>query len=281
MENRLNFRAWLIAACGTLLLHGAVASARADTLDDIKKKGEMVVGMEAAYVPYEFFKDGKIVGYDCDIAEKIAAKIGVKVSFIDTDWNGIIPALYAHKFDVIMSGMTMTAERAKRVSFSMPYGDASVMVFLRANDDSIKTAADLSGKTIGTQLGSAPAVVAQKLDAKFKAEGKPGLVDIKLYEHFPEAYLDLANHRTDAVLNSLSTLQVVMKEQPGKFRMIGGVQDIKAYFGLAFRKDDERLTKIANDVLGEMKANGELGKLQEKWFGATMDSPNEIPAVLP
>jgi polar amino acid transport system substrate-binding protein len=277
----LNFRAWLIAACGTFVLHGAIASARADTLDDIKKKGEMVVGMEAAYVPYEFFKDGKIVGYDCDIAEKIAAKIGVKVSFLDTDWAGIIPALYAHKFDVIMSGMTMTAERAKRVSFSMPYGDASVMVFLLANNTTIKTAADLSGKTIGSQLGSAPAVVAQKLDAKFKAEGKPGLADIKLYEHFPEAYLDLANHRTDAVLNSLSTLQVVMKEQPGKFRMIGGVQDIKAYFGLAFRKDDERLTKIANEVLGEMKANGELAKLQEKWFGGTMESPNEIPAVLP
>ncbi len=277
----MNFRAWLIAACGTFVLHGAIASARADTLDDIKKKGEMVVGMEAAYVPYEFFKDGKIVGYDCDIAEKIAAKIGVKVSFLDTDWAGIIPALYAHKFDVIMSGMTMTAERAKRVSFSMPYGDASVMVFLLANNTTIKTAADLSGKTIGSQLGSAPAVVAQKLDAKFKAEGKPGLADIKLYEHFPEAYLDLANHRTDAVLNSLSTLQVVMKEQPGKFRMIGGVQDIKAYFGLAFRKDDERLTKIANEVLGEMKANGELAKLQEKWFGGTMESPNEIPAVLP
>jgi polar amino acid transport system substrate-binding protein len=277
----LNFRAWLIAACGTFVLHGAIASARADTLDDIKKKGEMVVGMEAAYVPYEFFKDGKIIGYDCDIAEKIAAKIGVKVSFLDTDWAGIIPALYAHKFDVIMSGMTMTAERAKRVSFSMPYGDASVMVFLLANNTTIKTAADLSGKTIGSQLGSAPAVVAQKLDAKFKAEGKPGLADIKLYEHFPEAYLDLANHRTDAVLNSLSTLQVVMKEQPGKFRMIGGVQDIKAYFGLAFRKDDERLTKIANEVLGEMKANGELAKLQEKWFGGTMESPNEIPAVLP
>ncbi len=277
----MNFRAWLIAACGTFVLHGAIASARADTLDDIKKKGEMVVGMEAAYVPYEFFKDGKIIGYDCDIAEKIAAKIGVKVSFLDTDWAGIIPALYAHKFDVIMSGMTMTAERAKRVSFSMPYGDASVMVFLLANNTTIKTAADLSGKTIGSQLGSAPAVVAQKLDAKFKAEGKPGLADIKLYEHFPEAYLDLANHRTDAVLNSLSTLQVVMKEQPGKFRMIGGVQDIKAYFGLAFRKDDERLTKIANEVLGEMKANGELAKLQEKWFGGTMESPNEIPAVLP
>ena len=156
MENHVKFRAWLIAACATLTLQGAITAARADTLDDIKKKGEMVVGMEAAYVPYEFFKDGKIIGYDCDIAQKIADKIGVKVTFIDTDWAGIIPALYAKKFDVIMSGMTMTADRAKKISFSQPYGDASVVILLRANETSIKTAADLSGKTLGTQLGSAP-----------------------------------------------------------------------------------------------------------------------------
>jgi polar amino acid transport system substrate-binding protein len=281
MENRLNIRAWLLAACGTLVLQGSIAAARADTLDDIKKKGEMVVGMEAAYVPYEFFKDGKIIGYDCDIAQKIADKIGVKVTFVDTEWNGIIPALYAHKFDVIMSAVTMTKERAEKVSFSMPYGDASVMILLRANDNSIKVADDLSGKPVGSQLGSAPSQVASRFDTKLKAEGKPGFAELKLYDHFPEAYLDLANHRTDAVLNSLSTLQVVMKDQPGKYRMIGGVQDLKAYFGLAFRKDDAALTKLANGVLAEMKSNGELSALQTKWFGATMDSPNEVPAVLP
>jgi len=274
-------RAWLFAACAAMLVHGFAPAAQADTLADIKKNGEMVVGMEVAYVPYEFFKDGQIVGYDCDIAQKIAAKIGVKVRFIDTEWNGIIPALYAKKFDVIMSAMTMTKERAEKVGFSKPYGDASVMIFLRANDTSIKTATDLSGHAIGTQLGSAPAQVAQRFDAKLKSEGKPGFTDIKLYEHFPEAYLDLANHRTDAVLNSLSTLQVVMKEQPGKFRMIDGVQDIKAYFGLAFRKDDQALLDVANSVLTEMKADGELAALQTKWFGATMDSPDAIPATLP
>ena len=285
----MKIHAWLLAACAALMLNGVTArvgagftaTARADTLDDIKKKGEMVVGMEAAYVPYEFFKDGQIVGYDCDIARKIAAKIGVKVTFIDTEWAGIIPALYAHKFDMIISAMTMTKERAEKVLFTMPYGDASVMIFLRANDTSIKTAEDLSGKPVGSQLGSAPAQVGQRFEAKLKAEGKPGFSDLKLYEHFPEAYLDLANHRTDAVLNSLSTLAVVMKEQPGKFRMIGGVQDIKAYFGMAFRKDDTRLRDIANSVLAEMKADGELAALQDKWFGARMDSPNEVPATLP
>lgn len=280
METRLNFRAWLIAACGTLVLH-SVVPARADTLDDVKKKGEMIVGMEAAYVPYEFFKDGKIVGYDCDIAQKIADRIGVKAVFVDTEWNGIIPALYAKKFDVIMSAMTITKERAEKVSFSMPYGDASAMILLRANDTADKTAEDLSGKAVGAQLGSAHAQVAQRFEAKLKTMNKPGFSEIKLYDHYPEAYMDLSNHRTDGVVNSLSTLQVVMKDQPGKFRMIGGVQDIKAYFGLAFRKDDTALAKVADTVLGEMKANGELAALQTKWFGGTMDSPNEVPANLP
>ena len=267
-----------ILALAALL--GSIA-ARADTLEDMKKRGEMVVGMEAAYVPYEYFDNGKIVGYDCDLAQKIADKIGVKVRFVDTDWSGIIPALYAGKFDVIMSAMTMTKERAEKVLFSMPYGDASAMILLRANGDPIKTADDMSGHAIGSQLGSAPAQVAQRFEAKLKQQGKPGYTELKLYEHFPEAYLDLLNHRTDAVINSLSSLDVVMKDQPGKYRMIGGIQDIKAYFGLAFRKDDAAMQKVANDVLAQMKADGSLAKLQEKWFGTTMDSPNEIPANLP
>ena len=275
----MSIRTWLLAACAVGMLQAAPA--QADTLAEIKSKGEMVVGMEAAYVPYEFFKDGKIIGYDCDLAQKIADKIGVKTVFVDTEWNGIIPALYARKFDVIISAMTMTRERSEKVRFSMPYGDASTVIFLRANDASIKAADDLAGKPVGAQLGSAQQQVGERFEAKLKAEGKPGFTELKLYDHYPEAYLDLSNHRTDAVLNSLSTLLVVMKDQPGKFRIIGGVQDIKAYFGMAFRQGDDAMAKVADGVLGEMKANGELTALQMKWFGTTMDSPNELPAVLP
>jgi len=278
LENFLKIRTWLLAACATILLIGA---ARADAIDDMKKKGEMVVGMEVAYVPYEFFKDGEIVGYDCDIARKIAAKIGVKAVFIDTDWSGIIPALYAHKFDVIMSGMTMTKERAEKVYFSMPYGDASMMIFLRADESRIKGPEDLSGMVVAATLGSAGAGVIERFNAHLKSEGKPGFSDIKLFEHYPEAYLELSNHRADAVLNSLSTLAVVMRDQPGKFKMIGGIQDLKAYFGLAFRQQDGRFRDLANETLAEMKKSGELDALQVKWFGTTMVTPNEIPPVLP
>ncbi len=255
--------------------------AQADALADIKQQGELAVGMEAAYVPYEYFDAGQIVGYDCDLAKAIAGKIGVKVRFVDTAWDGVIPALYANKFSAIMSAMTITRARAEKVLFSMPYGDASNMILLRASGDPVTTADELSSHGVGAQLGSAGAQVARDFEAKLKADGKSGYTDFKLYEHYPEAYLDLQNHRIDAVINSLSSLNIVMKDQPGKYKVIGGIQSIKAYFGMAFRKDDTSLQAAANEILGAMKANGTLAALQTKWFGATMETPNVVPATLP
>ncbi|WP_428486492.1 transporter substrate-binding domain-containing protein [Rhodopila sp.] len=277
------FRRSLLTAAGAVGLTGlsSARSAQADTLDEVKKHGTLMVGTEAAYVPYEFFKDGAIVGYDPDIADLMVPKIGVKAKFIDTQWSGIIPALYAGKFDCIISAMTITKERAEKVLFSMPYADASNMILLRANETNIKTADDLSGKIVGVQLGSAAAGIIKVFEAKLKAAGKPGYADVKQYEHYPEAYQDLLNKRIDAVVNSRSTMLVVMRDAPNKFKMIGGVSDITAYFGMAFRKEDVALRDFVNTQLAAMKQDGTLAKLQEKWFGATMETPNSVPDVLP
>ena len=83
------------------------------------------------------------------------------------------------------------------------------------------------------------------------------------------------------MVNSKSTLLVVMRDAPGKFIILPGVSDVTAYFGMAFRKDDERLRDFFNDQLATMKKDGTLDKLQMQWFGATMETPNTIPAVLP
>ena len=276
-------RRTLLTGAGSAALLGLVSTrqARADTLDDVKKRGTLVVGMEVAYVPYEFFKDGKIIGYDPDIIDHIVGKLGVKAQLVDTAWNGIIPALYAKKFDVVVSAMTITKERADKVLFSMPYADASNVILLRANEDRIKSADDLSGKIVGVQIGSAAAGIIKVFEAKLKADGKPGYADVKQYEHYPEAYQDLINKRVDAVVNSKSTMMVVMRDAPGQFKMIGGVSDITAYFGMAFRKDDTAFQAFVNTQLADMKTSGELAKLQEKWFGGTMETPNTVPAVLP
>ncbi len=277
----MDLRRLLTTGMGALALTVAASAVQADIFDDIKKKGEMVVGMEVAYVPYEFFKDGEVMGYDVDLTRRFAEKLGVKVKFVDTEWAGIIPALLANKFDVIISGMTITAERAQKVNFSMPYAEATSVVLARADDDSIKTAEDLAGKRVGAQLGSAADKVAKKFEDAIKAKGKPGYSDYKLYDHYPEAYVDLTNKRIDGVVNALSSLQIVIKETPGKYKTVTGVQDIKAYFGMAFRLDDKKMLAFVNEQLGEMKKNGELDKLQIKWFGSTTETPNEVPKELP
>ncbi|HVY17350.1 MAG TPA: transporter substrate-binding domain-containing protein [Rhodopila sp.] len=275
-------RSLLLGTGAGLLTLPAIRAARAeDTLDKVKKAGVLNVGTEAAYVPYEFIKDGQIVGYDVDIANHLLPKINVKSHFIDTAWNGIIPALYANKFDCIISGMTMTKDRAAKVLFTQPYADASLMILTRANDDKIKTADDLSGKVIGVQLGSAAADIMGKFETKLKASGKPGYAGVKQYDHYPEAYQDLLNGRTEAVINSRSTLMVLMRDTPGKFKMGAPVSDIPAYYGMAFRKEDTALCKFFNDGLTEMKKDGSLVDLQKKWFGSTMETPDKVPEVLP
>ncbi len=276
-------RRTVLTGAGSAALWGLAGTraARADTLDEVKKRGTLVVGMEAAYVPYEFFKDGKIIGYDPDIIEHFVGKLGVKAQLVDTAWNGIIPALYAKKFDVIVSAMTITKERAEKVLFSMPYADASNVILLRAGEDRIKVADDLSGKIIGVQIGSAAAGIIKTFETKLKGGGKPGYSDVKQYEHYPEAYQDLLNKRIDAVVNSRSTMMVVMRDAPGKFKMIPGVSDITAYFGMAFRKEDASLQAFANEQLAGLKKSGELEKLQDKWFGGPMDTPDVVPEVLP
>jgi polar amino acid transport system substrate-binding protein len=173
------------ATTASILSMASIGRARADALDEVKKRGTLIVGTEAAYVPYEFFKDGKIVGYDPDIADLMVPKIGAKAQFIDTAWSGIIPALYAGKFDCIISAMTMTKDRSEKVLFSMPYADASNVILLRDDETRIKAADDLSGKIIGVQLGSAAAGIIKTFEAKLKAAGKPGYTDVKQYEHYP------------------------------------------------------------------------------------------------
>jgi polar amino acid transport system substrate-binding protein len=104
---------------------------------------------------------------------------------------------------------------------------------------------------------------------------------VKRYEHYPEAYQDLINKRVDAVVNSRSTMMVVMRDAPGQFKMIPGVSEITAYFGMAFRKEDTSFQSFVNTELASLKSSGQLAKLQEKWFGGTMDTPNMVPDVLP
>src|SRR5258706_4238387 len=154
----------LIGLAGTAAVLGGPGAARAAvSLADVKGSGKLRIGVEAAYVPFTFRKEGKIVGYDVDLADIFCESLGVKPDIVDTAWAGVIPSLYAKKFDMIMSAMTYTAERLQRVGFSIPYAEASQALLIRAADEgSIKGLNDLSKKVVGIKLGSPGEVLAKK-----------------------------------------------------------------------------------------------------------------------
>jgi polar amino acid transport system substrate-binding protein len=266
------------AATGALSSWSRAVAAAPVSMEQIKKSGVLHVGCEAAYVPFTYRdSSGKIVGFDVDIVGRYLAPIGVKPDFIDTQWSGVIPALYAGRFDMVPT-MSYTKERLERVLFSIPYADASQALLIRAADkDKIKTIADMSGRILGIKLGSPGETLKLKLDQQLKTERGAGFKDVKTYDDHPAAYLALAQGSVDGVLNTVPTLAVVMRDKPGAFAMVSNVGSDN-WHGYAFRKEDKELADFINGRITAMKQSGELYELQEKWFGFRMNVADTIPS---
>jgi polar amino acid transport system substrate-binding protein len=262
---------------GLLMTANRTAIAAPVTLEALKKAGEVKVGCEAAYVPFTYRDNtGKIVGFDVDFATRIWEPVAVKPIFIDTQWSGVIPALYAGRFDMVPT-MSYTKERLERVLFSIPYADASQALLIRSADkDKVKTIADLSGKVLGIKLGSPGETLKVKLDAQLKSERGGGFKDVKTYDDHPAAYLALAQGSVDGVLNTVPTLSVVMRDKPGVYAMVQNVGG-NNWHGYAFRKEDTEIANYMNQRITAMKGNGEIGALQDKWFGFRMNLADQIP----
>lgn len=275
---RISRRGVVAGLGGTALLPVMPALAQSVTLDSIKKLGVLRVGCEASYVPFTYRdSSGSIIGFDVEIVNKYLEPLGVKANFIDTQWSGVIPALYASRFDMIPT-MSYTKERLERVRFSIPYADASQALLVRAADkDKIKTIADMSGKTLAVKLGSPGETLKNRLDAELKKNGGTGFKDVKTYDDHPAAYLALGQGSVDGVLNTVPTLAIVLRDKPGAFSIVYNVgQD--NWHGYAFRKEDTELADFIDKRIGELKASGELFALQEKWFGFRMKLSDKIPS---
>lgn len=265
---------------GLALLGGAAAAdaARADLLADIKSKGEIVVATEARFAPFEYVEDGKIVGYGPDLMKLIFDKHlpGVKVNQLDLPWQGILPGLAAGKWDVVITGVTITKERSQQYTFSTPIAEATVGVLKATKDDSIQKPEDMAGKVVGSQAGSAQLQVLQAYDAKLKESGE-GVAEIKEYVAFDEAYADLAAGRIQAVAQSGANAASLIKTRSDVFQLLPETIGPKTYFGWAVRKDENSasLMQLITTGLLELKQSGEMAKLQEKWMGFTTDLPDD------
>jgi polar amino acid transport system substrate-binding protein len=269
-------RAAAFAAVVSLLMSTLPAFSQ-ETLAEIKKRGTVNIFVEAQYRPYEFRDtSGEIVGLDIDLARKMFEEgLGVKCAFTDLDLVGVLGAVLTRKADFVISGIVITQERAKRFDMSIPYSEAGAAVLVRSDETRMQGPDDLSGKVVGTQLGSSSQKAAEAFDAQLKAQGKPGYAELKTYERFPTAQQDLLSRRLDAVVQGRPPLKVLIKERPGQFKILSGLGP-KAYYGAVMRKGDTALVEFVNGQIRKFKQDGTLKALQEKWLGesdATLPDP--------
>jgi polar amino acid transport system substrate-binding protein len=278
MQRRDFLKLGSAAATGTLF--PGLVCAEAVTLAQIKAAGELRIGCEATFIPFTYREGGNIVGYDVDLAGLFCKPLSVKPNFIDTAWSGVIPSLVAKKFDIIMSSITITKERLERVNFTTPYADASQAILIRASDaGAIKQVTDLNGRILGVKLGSPGQILQEKIQASLQSAGGAGFKEVRVFDDHPSAYVALTQNRVDAVLNTVSTLAVLLRDTPGKYVIVkdsslGG----NSWAGIAVRKEDRELESYLNDQLARLKANGSIYELQMKWFDFRMPLPDTLPS---
>ncbi|WP_333835253.1 transporter substrate-binding domain-containing protein [Rubrimonas sp.] len=251
--------------------------ARAETtLERIRRTGKLTVGTEAAFPPFEFVKDGEIVGYGKDILVEVVAKMGVELEQLDLPWQGILPGVLAGKFDFVATTVGINEERAQRYAYTVPIANGQPYFAVRKGD-TMKTEEDLRGKVVGTQLASSTEPIARAVDERLRAEGGAGFRELKLYTAFTDCYVALANGEIDAVIQSLPSLASLVSERSDIFDLGGPVETGTNYTYLAWvtRPDDLDLRDFISEVIIEMRDDGRLAALQQKWFGFEMDIPTE------
>lgn len=255
----------LLTVC---LLGTAALTAGCGQSDSAEQSGKKVlrVGMDASYPPFgsqdQETKDYE--GFDVDIIRAIGAEEGFDVEISNRSFDGLIPALQAKEIDVAINDITIMDDRKQSVDFSKPYYIAGLGVVVRSDNDTIHTAEDLQGKTLGVSIGSTGEEAARKI---------PG-ANVRVFNAINEAFLEVQNGGVDAVVNDIPTNEYYVSHAGNKNVRTAEVALTKEDLGIAVLKGNtELLTKI-DDGLAKIKANGKFSEIYEKWFGK--EPPQEL-----
>ena len=251
-----------IVLAAALVCGSATAAAPADspTLAAIQQRGELRVGLEAGYMPFEMRdRSGEIIGFDIDLARLMARKLGVKLGVVNQSWDGIIPALLTGKFDVTLGGMTITPERAKSVDFCDPYVTIGQTVLLRRKlADKVHGVQDLDRPeyTLLTKLGTTGDIAARRQFKRAK---------LRTFEHQAEAAIEVQNGRADGFVYDLPFNAVMAARYPDSLAHLNPPfthEDL----GWAIRKGDPALRRWLNEFLAGLRKDGTYDALYRKWF---------------
>ncbi len=230
-----------------------------------EERRELRIGIEGAYPPFsEVTPSGKFEGFDIDIARALCERMEIRCRLVQQDWDGMIPALLARKFDAIVASMAITDERKQKVAFTDKYY-TSIRKFVRRKGSDIEiTPEAMQGKRVGVQQNTT--------NDRFVTDNYGGMVDIRRYRSYDEMYLDLAAGRLDLILGTQVAIELgfLDTEQGQDFEFVGPPFADPRWFGegtgIAFRKDDPELGDRLNDALREIRADGTYDRIAERYF---------------
>lgn len=242
-----------------LLATASLTVSAADLLATVKARGTLKVAMEGTYPPFNY-KDrssGELAGYDVDVAKLLAARLGLKVEFVSTEWASILAGLASNKYDVIVSQVGINPKRELAFDFSIPYIYSHPQLIVRKDDKAVYTdLAGLKGKKLGVGQGS---VYEQQ------AKAVPG-IEVKSYPAAAENMSDLATGRIDAALNDSLMTAYLLKNSALPIKAGARVGQVER-MGIPFQKGNPQFKAALDKVLAEAIADGSLKAISLKWFG--------------
>ncbi|MEZ5839461.1 MAG: ABC transporter substrate-binding protein [Hyphomicrobiales bacterium] len=231
---------------------------------EAKEWKKVRIGTEGAYPPFNFFDaDKQLQGFDIDVAKALCDKMKVECEFVAQDWEGIIPALLANKYDAIIASMSITDERRQQVDFTNKYYNSPIAFMVQKGKVADVTAEGLAGKAVGAQAAT---VSANYIEDNYKGSS------VKLYQTQEEANLDLASGRLDAVaVDKLVGYEWLTSTDDGKCCEFVGTDVVDAKYvgegiGIAIRKDDGDLKDMFNKAIDDIRADGTYEKINTKYF---------------
>lgn len=245
-----NYKKILLAAGAALMLLGSAAQAAE----------KLRIGTEGAYPPFnQIDASGQVVGFDLDIAHALCAKMQVECEVVTSDWDGIIPALNAKKFDFLIASMSITEERKGAVDFTEPYYSNKLQFIAPKSVDFKTDKASLDGKVIGAQRAT--------IAGLWLEDNLDGVVDIKLYDTQDNAYLDLAAGRIDGILADKFVNWEWLNSKAGQdFEFKGEPVHDDDKIGIAVRKGDDALRQRLNAALKAIIEDGTYQQINAKYF---------------
>lgn len=230
----------------------ASASSAGDIPDPLR------IATEGAYPPFNSVDaNGKLIGFDVDIAMALCKEMEANCELVAQDWDGIIPALVANKYDAIIASMSITDERKQTIDFTNKYYSNYLAII--GEKGKVAGANDLAGRAIGAQRST--------LASQWAEDNLTGKADVKLYDTQTAAYADLSAGRLDAMVSDIYPAMDWLKDNGG-YELSGSAIDINDQIGIGIRQGESDLKAAFNKAIDAIRANGTYAKINAKYFSA-------------